>query len=531
MLQSSVLRLGIRVAALAIIIIAASMTTNTDAQRRGGGGPGISRSGGSGIGRSVQSAPAMRSPSSFRVTPMTRSLPSVRSMPSVRSISGVRSVPRTTATRATTTRKITTRATTTTRTTTTRNVVRSTRVAPKVTAPSKGPALSARTLRSPQVRSQSVAGQVRRAANRNLVTRGLVKRNVQGVGRASALRNHSLASLSTRDNKTRTLARATFRGRLAGQDWKHAHRDWHWRHHRPIIVIGWIGPLFWPYAYGDFIDYTYWPYAYDVFWPYAYDDLYVGMFGPYAYEGTAYSVTAPSGRRVRAARPASTDVIVCGERVPALTDWPIQQIAQAVQPDDTQRAALNDLKDAAAKALERLQSSCPGDLPSTPTGRFTAMRVRIETMLQAASLVQQPLQRFYDALSDEQKARFNAVSPETPQARRSAKPPGLAYVCSAEAAKATDLPSERLERELRPTEAQRITLNALNEATAKAANILKTRCPEERALTPPGRITAMEQRLNAMLEATNIVQPALETFYGSLTDEQKARFNRLGTPS
>jgi hypothetical protein len=32
-----------------------------------------------------------------------------------------------------------------------------------------------------------------------------------------------------------------------------------------------------------------------------------------------------------------------------------------------------------------------------------------------------------------------------------------------------------------------------------------------------------------MLEAINIVQPALENFYGSLTDEQKARFNLLGS--
>jgi hypothetical protein len=37
----------------------------------------------------------------------------------------------------------------------------------------------------------------------------------------------------------------------------------------------------------------------------------------------------------------------------------------------------------------------------------------------------------------------------------------------------------------------------------------------------------MQQRLNAMLEAVKIVQPALDKFYGSLTDEQKARFNQL----
>ena len=37
-----------------------------------------------------------------------------------------------------------------------------------------------------------------------------------------------------------------------------------------------------------------------------------------------------------------------------------------------------------------------------------------------------------------------------------------------------------------------------------------------------------EQRLSAMLEAIKIVQPTLEDLYGSLTNEQKARFNALG---
>jgi hypothetical protein len=31
-----------------------------------------------------------------------------------------------------------------------------------------------------------------------------------------------------------------------------------------------------------------------------------------------------------------------------------------------------------------------------------------------------------------------------------------------------------------------------------------------------------------MVEAANTVKPALDSFYGSLNDEQKARFNKLG---
>ena len=54
-------------------------------------------------------------------------------------------------------------------------------------------------------------------------------------------------------------------------------------HHRSFgSVLGFVGPLFWPYAYNDFVDYTFSPYAYDTFWPYAYDDLYQGIYGNYA---------------------------------------------------------------------------------------------------------------------------------------------------------------------------------------------------------------------------------------------------------
>ena len=47
-------------------------------------------------------------------------------------------------------------------------------------------------------------------------------------------------------------------------------------------MIGWGGPVFWPYAYADLVDYTFWPSANDTFWPYAYDDVYDGIFGAYA---------------------------------------------------------------------------------------------------------------------------------------------------------------------------------------------------------------------------------------------------------
>ena len=363
-------------------------------------------------------------------------------------------------------------------------------------------------------------------AFRQFAANNLVTGSVRGAGRASMLRNTAFASASSR-----ALARASFSGAFAGHNWRH--NGWFWRHHHPIIAVGWFGGLFWPYAYWDFIDYTFWPYAYDLFWPYVYDDLYVGMFGPYAYEGPAYASAAQYGRHSRRARHRETTAtVVCSAQAPALTNWPIQQIADTIQPDQAQRAALNELKDATANAINALQSACPEDLPSTPVGRLAAMHKRIGTMLLALSLVQPPLQKFYDGLSDEQKARFNVIAPEaeaTGSARAGRQPSDLSQVCGSQVIRPANVPADRIAQALNPNDAQRRALDALKDATTKAADFLQANCPTEQTLTPPGRVAAMERRLNTMLEAVKMVEPALDSFYGSLTDEQKARFNQLGS--
>ncbi len=105
----------------------------------------------------------------------------------------------------------------------------------------------------------------------------------------------------------------------------------------------------------------------------------------------------------------------------------------------------------------------------------------------------------------------------------------LSQVCSAAVTKTNEVPIARIEQALRPTAEQRTALEKLNAASAKAAELLAANCPTEEMLTAPGRLAAMEGRLNAMLQALDVVQPALVDFYGSLTDEQKARFNQLGT--
>jgi hypothetical protein len=311
-----------------------------------------------------------------------------------------------------------------------------------------------------------------------------------------------------------------------------------WRRGLYASFVAWAGPVYWPYAYSDVFDYTFFPYAYDpAFWAYAYDDFFFGIFFPYGapitdyayeiYEGPYRDTTgsAVPGRVTRAARD------LCGEPGKGVTAWPFEQIAQAVRPNREQQRLFEELKAAAAQAGDRFKQACPDDLPMTPPGRLQAMVMRLQATLDAVKIVRPPLERFYESLSDEQRARFNEIGPDLGKDRERAarnERQDQQADCGGEKSGLTAFPIDRVEELLQPTDAQLGALDRLDEAMSKAVDVLETACPTTVPLTPVGRLEVMQQRLEAMIEAANTVRPALEDFYASLSNEQKAKFNRLG---
>ena len=147
-------------------------------------------------------------------------------------------------------------------------------------------------------------------------------------------------------------------------------------------------------------------------------------------------------------------------------------------------------------------------------------------MRAAVGTVRPALEGFYQSLDDEQKARFNAVTPANAAAAGKDRR-DLTRLCDARSPGVTDLPIDRIARAVRPSEPQRLALDELEAASLEAADALKAGCPTYRALTPVGRVEAMDQRLEATLGAVRTVKPALFKFYDMLSDEQKARFNAL----
>jgi len=315
-----------------------------------------------------------------------------------------------------------------------------------------------------------------------------------------------------------------------------------WRHHVRAAFVPWLGPVFWPYAYSDIFDYTFWPEAYDeAYWAYAYDDLIDTVFWDNGSPYSAYASISPDGyvepggaivgsSRLRGRSGLSPQALrqLCRSPDRGITAWPFAEIAAALRPTSEQRALLDQLKSAAAHAADALKNSCSDTYALTPPGRLRTMVNRISATLEAVQMVRPALEAFYNALSDEQRARFNALSPRLPatsedQPQQEAK----AESCGASKSSLTGLPIERIDSVLHPTGAQKGALDRLSVATKRAVKELQAACPDEIPVTPVGRLQAMEKRLSAMLQAANQIQPALDDFYASLTAEQKARFNTL----
>jgi len=351
------------------------------------------------------------------------------------------------------------------------------------------------------------SGAVRNAMNSRALSRTL--RNT------AALRNPNI--------RARVAAGAAMAGWYYGRTgsgwWQHSNGGY-----------GWVGPLFWPFAYFDIYDYAIWGGGFGApFWGYGYDDIYAGMFAPYAYDDLAGYLPP------RVAAPGTPDAApdrlaqMCGDDSRDIAGLPIDRILQAIEPTETQRAALDEFANASVTAAQTIKAACPTRLSLTAPSRLASMQQRIEAMIAAVATVQPSLDKFYSLLNDDQKVRLNALGEEQRRriaARRHDR--SLAQSCDVAQPAALKWPAEEVDARLRPTDSQRASLVALQDASARAADMLKTSCQAGDAITPPARLAAVGKRLDTMLQAVKLVRSALDDFYGSLSDEQKAQFEAIG---
>jgi hypothetical protein len=271
----------------------------------------------------------------------------------------------------------------------------------------------------------------------------------------------------------------------------------------------WWGAVYWPSAYRDTFGYIVsGANEAGAFWAHSSNDIYDGVFVP-----AMASTLVPD--KPRGARDACDE-----ERKQAISLGPIQQ---TLHPTESQRARLDALRDALLQASDRARVSCTTtSTPLPPTARLEAMWDRLRALRQAVGLIRTPLKALYDSLSDEQKARINSLPDAAAGRRGKVLEP---QACAENASRSPEWPAKPIEEAVRPTEAQRASLGALAGTTSHLSALLQPSCPPTTLVTPTGRLEAVMNRLDSMIYAVTLERAALNNFYASLDDDQKARFD------
>src|SRR6516165_597297 len=104
-----------------------------------------------------------------------------------------------------------------------------------------------------------------------------------------------------------------------------------------------------------------------------------------------------------------TVVHACGASAAAI-DWSIGQIDKSVQPDEQQRTALTDVRQAFGRAANDLEAHCPTSMPRSAVARLEAIESRLDATWRAVLSIQVALQDFESKLNDEQRNRLQTMT-------------------------------------------------------------------------------------------------------------------------
>jgi hypothetical protein len=227
----------------------------------------------------------------------------------------------------------------------------------------------------------------------------------------------------------------------------------------------------------------------------------------------------------------------CADQATELQKIPFDAVLKTVRPSDDQRTALDQIRSAAADAVNKLHASCPKDVPARLTDGLDTMRASLDAIKAALLPLRPAFVAAYATLTDEQKARLvvlaisrqvqpaAATGESNPGADNQAQPAGLD--CRQWPAMLKSWPLNRIEGELELSDQQHAAFYTLMAAIYREAAGLATSCNDEDALTPVVRLDDELGRIDALRRCVDTIAPALADFVNALNDEQKAQLSAM----
>lgn len=236
--------------------------------------------------------------------------------------------------------------------------------------------------------------------------------------------------------------------------------------------------------------------------------------------------------------PTEQTIRACDERAAELKKIPIETVLETVQPSDTQRAALEQIRSTAIDAGNKLTADCPKDVPAKLTDLLDTMRASLDAIKAALLALRPAFVSAYAVLDDEQKARIVALSMSKPssqsQSAATAVGPGAddqaqpgAPDCGQWPAVLKSWPLNRIEAELSLSDEQHAALYTLMAAVYRGAASLAASCHDDNALTPVRRLDGELGRVDALHQCIDAIAPPLAGFVNALNDEQNAQLDAM----
>jgi hypothetical protein len=231
----------------------------------------------------------------------------------------------------------------------------------------------------------------------------------------------------------------------------------------------------------------------------------------------------------------------CGEQTAELQKMRFDLVLKTVQPNDNQRAALEQIRAVATDAANKLNANCPNQVPTRLADRLDTMRASLDAIKAALLPLRPAFATAYAKLDDEQKAGLVALAisqQATAQHELEIATVGASpavdnqaqqgsFGCEQWPAMLKDWPLNRFETELSLSDEQHAALYTLMAAVYRSAAHLAASCHEDNALTPVVRLDAEFTRIDALRQCTDAIAPALAGFINALNDEQNAQLNSI----
>ena len=228
----------------------------------------------------------------------------------------------------------------------------------------------------------------------------------------------------------------------------------------------------------------------------------------------------------------------CDRQVVELRNMPLDAVAGMVNPTQDQREALEQIRRVAVVASESLAAACPKSASASIHERLETLSRTLDAMAASLASLRPAFATFYGLLNDEQKARLVAMtSPTDAQAQseeksRSRQSQDVAqrrgssdgdFYCQQWVTYLKGWPIRQIEDRGHLSDDQRANLYDLTAAIYRAAGKVGTACHADDRFTPPGRLEARQEQLQALEQSIDAISPVFSRFEDELTDPQRAQ--------